>query len=93
MIPAWVLKLLEQAAADAWTGTIAISYRGGAPHHAKREEIVHAPAEPRDASRDAYRCPVDGQPMQSADYGNLWICRCGVKRTLAQISKSAPRAN
>lgn len=84
MIPPWVVDLLERAKADAWTGTLSISYRSGEARCVKREDVVLPPvAKPAPAPPV---CPRNCGPMEEKDYGNLFVCpTCGAKRTRGQL--------
>ena len=87
MIPPWIAKLLEQAKADSWTGTIAIVFRGGEARHAKREDVLYPPeVTPVKGAVLKPVCPNGCGPMSDQDYGNLYVCtKCGTKRTRSQL--------
>jgi hypothetical protein len=88
--PPWVAAEVSRWLRECRSGTLTLVFRHGQIRHLKRDDLVFAPA-PERASGHA--CPACGEAMAARDYGNLWECRCGVKRTRAQIQRAAQGRN
>ena len=90
-LPAWIPEEVSdalKAAADShWNGKVEIHFNDGHPVeiHATRKVKVKRPA-----PTAAAKCPECHRPMESKDYGALWVCQCGVKRTRSQMEKLTP---
>lgn len=84
-IPQDVADALQDASAPGWQGRVEIHYNDGQPHEvsATRRRKVKRPA----SAPAAPTCPTVGcgKPMEARDYGNLWVCQCGAKRTRSQM--------
>jgi len=86
-LPAWIPEEVSDAlksAADAhWNGKLEIHFNDGQALevHATRKVKIRR----KGAVAAAARCPECNKPMESRDYGNLWVCACGVKRTRSQL--------
>ena len=89
-LPAWipdeVAEALKAAADAQWNGKLEIHFNNGQAMeiHATRKVKVHR----KPAGALAVQCPECKAPMEGKDYGNLWVCKCGAKRTRHQISAS-----
>lgn len=88
-LPPWIPEEVSEAlraAQDAnWNGHVAIHFHDGQPaeiHATRRIRVKRKGAEP-----SAPKCPECQREMESRDYGNLWLCSCGTKRTRAQMAQ------
>jgi hypothetical protein len=81
-IPQDVSDALREASAPGWQGRVEIHYNDGQPHEisaTKRRKVK------RPGPASAPRCPDCERPMEARDYGNMYVCACGTKRTRAQL--------
>lgn len=85
-IPAWVLEAIEAWMAEGMSGDLRLIARGGVIKHIRREDLILPPPEavPGVVPLDRH-CPACGKQMEARDYGNLYLCQCGTKRTRAQM--------
>lgn len=88
MTPQWVLDLLERAEANSVTGFITINMRSGAYRDVKVEETYFPPPS---AGSTLPMCPKGCGPMTETDGGAMYVCRCGTKRTRAQLLAQSNR--
>ncbi len=82
-IPEEVSEAMKAAAESHWAGKIEVHFNDGhaVEIHATRKVKVRR----NGAVSPETRCPECTKPMESRDYGNLWTCSCGVKRTRTQL--------
>ena len=89
-LPAWIpediSEALKAAAAPGWQGRVEIHYNDGQAHEVSVTRRVKVKR--KGVSLPALvHCPTCGHRMEGRDYGNTWVCACGVKRTRAQIQR------
>jgi len=88
-LPSWipedVSEALRCAATAGWHGKVEIHFNDGqaAEIHATRRVRVKRKV----GGLAAPKCPECQREMESRDYGNLWLCSCGAKRTRAQMAQ------
>lgn len=76
---------MRQATETKTSGRLEINYHEGHAMEAtlaRRVKIKRTPTQPL-----AQKCPECERTMEGRDYGNLWVCACGAKRTKAQLQK------
>ena len=84
-IPGWVLQEIRSWMEMKRTGWLKLNVRRGDIRHVEREELVFGPETVRSTTTEPV-CPSCGMVMEQHDYGNMWLCRCGTKRTKAQLA-------
>lgn len=91
----WVATHHDRAEADGLTGVIQTFYKNGVPQRVEREEVFFPPPEPVPAKSMLPHpvCPNGCGPMSEHDYGNVYKCHCGAKRTRAQVLAAAKSAS
>ncbi len=94
MLPPWipeeVSEALRSAADTHWLGKLEIHFNDGqaVEIHATRKVKIRRKGGPSTATQ---ACPECRKPMEARDYGNLFVCACGVKRTRTQLAQQGVR--
>ena len=78
-----LLAAVQRWVEEKRTGHLILNFKDG---HLKDFEHHHREFLPQEPEAPSGRpCPVCGEPMEEADYGNLFRCKCGTKRTRSQL--------
>jgi hypothetical protein len=82
-IPEDVSEALREAAAPGWQGRVEIHFNDGQAHEvsATRRRKVKRKGPP-----SGPMCPECESHMEPHDYGNMYLCPAGHKRTKAQMA-------
>lgn len=84
-IPEWVSDLMRDWCESGKHGSIRLNYKAGVVSNANEERSVLPPAT---RAKGGIACPECQKPMREQDYGNLYLCACGTKRTRSQILRA-----
>lgn len=87
LIPPELVEILESARAGKWHGRIELHLHDGEVQTITPVRNIRVRRSPPVVGPKVH-CPADGKPMESRDYGNLWVCACGAKRTKAQLAQA-----